>query len=147
MQTFSYIELNVGLCIRRLVNQNDWKAAHPLLDRLTTHQKLEALKELLFYRFSEDNPKLVSDFDEWFKKAAKIKSSRNRHVHGLWEYNRMIDDKPIQFRPIVWSPGVGKPISEKDEVLRLSFSEFEQIVKGMTTLLDEFSRLIQKYPF
>ncbi len=32
MQTFSYLELNLGLCIRWLVNRNDVKVAHPLLN-------------------------------------------------------------------------------------------------------------------
>jgi len=79
MQTFSYLDLNLGLCIRLLVNRNDVKAAHPLLERLSTQQKLDVLKELIFYKYANDKPKMISDFDKWFKKTSQTKASRNRY--------------------------------------------------------------------
>ena len=75
MQTFSYLELNLGLCIRWLVNRKDVKVAHPLLERLSTQQKLDVLKELIFYKFANDKSEMISDFGQWFNKAAKTKAS------------------------------------------------------------------------
>jgi len=145
MQTFSYLELNIGHCIRWLVNRNDLESAHPLLDRLTTHQKLEVLKELIFYKFANDKPKMISDFDQWFIKAAKTKAARNRYVHGVWELAPQAKETPIRFRPIKWSTGTGKPIQTKDDVQYLTLSDFKKIVAEMSAVSRKFNELREKY--
>jgi len=54
-----------------------------LLDRLTTQQKLDVLKELIFYKFANDKPKMISDIDQWFIKAAKTKVAINRYCNKI----------------------------------------------------------------
>jgi hypothetical protein len=145
MQTFSYLELNLGLCIRFLVNRKDPQAAHPLLERLSTQQKLDVLKELIFYKYANDKSKMISDFGQWFKKAAKTKASRNRYVHGVWELVPHLKETPIRFRPISWAAGTGKPMQTKDEVQYIALSDFEKIVAEMNAIFREFSELREKY--
>jgi len=145
MQTFSYLDLNLGLCIRLLVNRNDVKASHPLLERLSTQQKLDVLKESIFYKYANDKPKMISDFDKWFKKASQTKASRNRYVHGVWELVPKLKETPIRFTPISWAAGTGKPMQTKDEEQQMALSDFEKIVAEMNAVSHKFSKLREKY--
>ena len=145
MQTFSLFEQNLGLCIRWMVNRKDVKVSHPFLERLSTQQKLDVLKELIFYKYADDNPEVVSDFNLWFKKIAKAKASRNRYVHGVWQFIGGNKETPIRFTPTNWSAGIGKPIKKADEEQDMDFSKFEDIVAEMKSVLKEFNELRDKY--
>ena len=145
MQTFALFEQNLGLCIRWIVNRKDVKIVHPFLERLSTKQKLDVLKELIFYKYGDENPQMISDFNQWFEDAAKTRASRNRYVHGVWRFIRQNRDAPIRFEPLSWSAGIGRPMQTRDEERDMDLADFEKIVEEMKSILGRFNELRDKY--
>ena len=140
MQSFSLLDLNLGLCIGVLVNRLDSRVAHPFLQRLSTHQKIRVFKELIFYKYANDNPTMFSDFDQWIKRAMDAKAGRNKYVHGVWQWISSNYKTPIRLTPISWAYG---PDPKKDERpdLDMTLSDFEEIVAEMTDVVVEFNEL------
>lgn len=139
LQTFSLLEVNIGLCIRLLVNRQDPRVAHPFLHRMSTQRQLEALKDLIFYKHANDNPQTIAGFNKWFKHATQAKAARNSLVHGYWEYTNR-EEKPIRFTPLSWSYGPDPNVAERPSQ-DMSLSDFEAIVAKMEGIFDEFMRL------
>ena len=142
VKLFNLFDFNIGLSIRWMVNNRDPSAAHPFLDRLSIHQKLEVLKELLSNKKSEENIKsFKKDFDDWFKLAAKSKAARNQYIHGLWDVNPHVN-KPIRFTPVNWVKGCGGNNTEE-----MTLDEFLKKMKKIEDVFNRFMDLRNKYGF
>lgn len=145
LKLFNLLERNVGLCISWLVNHSDPRVAYPFLDKLTTQGKMDILKELIFYKYSETNQEMIRDFNEWFKLASEARAVRNRYIHGYWDALFSRGENPIIFQPTVWTSGVGKRKAERDSSQKMSLNEFKVIVQEMESVFEKFMELREKY--
>ena len=139
VRLFNLLDHNVGLCISFLVNRADPKASHPFLDRLTTHAKLEVLRELVNYRGPSADEAFTRDFDDWFKLASRSKAARNQYIHGLWDVAAHLE-KPIRFTPVQWVNGTSANKTEQ-----MTLDEYLETLGELKVVFDQFMRLREKY--
>jgi len=85
---FSYLETNIGLCLRGLVGGVDVDAVNPIVDRLTFKAKLDALLEVIRYT-EKDKPDCISDFELAITQIDKVRVKRNSFIHGRWHFTAL----------------------------------------------------------
>ncbi len=139
VKIFNMMELNIGFCIRFLVNRADPSAAHPFLDRLTINGKLDVLKELVDHKGLQEKEGFKKDFDDWFKLVSKTRAARNRYIHGGWDIAPDVE-RGIRFTPMTWVDDMGGSKTE-----RMTLVEFKELMKEMDFVFEQFSRLRKKY--
>jgi hypothetical protein len=139
MKLFNLMDYNVGLCISFLVNRADPKASHPFLDRLTSHAKLEVLKELVNYKGLSADKEFTRDFDDWFKLASRSKAIRNQYIHGHWDVAPSLE-KPIRFTPMKWVSDTSTNNTEQ-----MTLDEYLETMGELNIVFDKFMQLREKY--
>lgn len=136
---FSQLDLNVSLCLLNLKSEADLSVAKARIDSLSMKEKLEELQCGIIAKFKVLHPKLVSDFDEWFSEARKIRQLRNDFVHGRWGISPV--RKEICFVPGGLPTGTANSVSER----RYQLSEFEEEIGRLAALLIKFGKLREIY--
>jgi hypothetical protein len=139
VRMFNLLDHNVGLCISFLVNRADPNASRPFLDRLTTHAKLEVLRELVNYRGPNADGEFTRDFDDWFKLATRSKAARNQYIHGLWDVVPHLE-RPIRFTPAQWVKDTSANNTE-----HMTMDEYLEMMGELNVVFDQFMRLRKKY--
>jgi hypothetical protein len=142
IKNYNQIDKNIGITIALLVSTNDHTLAFPMISKLTTHNKMCVLKEIVRKKFYNTNPNMVRDYNEWLDKASKSKTERNQYIHGCWQLAGCLTERPIIFSPINWD--IGK-IDCKNQ--NFSLEEFKSIADELENISLEFGELRKKYPF
>ena len=142
IKNYNNLDKNIGITISLLVSSHDPKLAYPMIKKLTTHDKMSVLKEVINKKFNETNNEMVKEFDEWIKKASTTRTERNQLIHGSWSLAGSVTETPIIFSPTNWD------IEEKsDKNKKFSLDEFKIIVEELKDVCSEFGKLRRKYPF
>lgn len=82
---FSYLELNINLCLQSAVCARDFHTVNPLVERLSFKSKIDALIEIIEIKYSS-SPECISDFKSWHRKLDKFRVKRNSFIHGRWSF-------------------------------------------------------------
>lgn len=147
LKYFNLLEKNVGLCISFLVNKSDSKAAYPFLDRLNTQGMMDVLKELIFYKNTENNDEIIRDYSQWLKLASKTRVARNRYVHGYWDVTPHLKENPIRFYPTKWTSGVGKEVADSYSCQKMSLDDFKKVAQEVEIVFEKFNQFRKNMVF
>lgn len=142
VQIFGLLEANIGSFLRLFIRDPKEREK---VNKLQLHQKLFRLEECIQLEFATRKPKLASDFTLWISDLAKIRESRNKHVHGIWLLNRMCPEAPVEFKAISIFEGTGKPIPVDEEFRNISFAEFKAIVSNLESAFFALNNLRNKH--
>lgn len=140
IRNYNELDKNIGITISFLVSFNDPKLAYPMIKKLTTHDKMAVLKELITKKFNETNSELVKEFCGWIKKSSTTRTERNELIHGCWSLAGSVTETPIFFSPTSWD------IEAKFDNKNFSLEEFKIIVEELKDVCSEFGKLRRKYP-
>lgn len=133
--SFSRLDFILALAIRNLIPTTAPDELNPLIERLGFKHRLEALRDLV-QRSAFLKPEAVEQFDQWYRTADRLRSTRNAFVHGRWG---------MQTRETLFnaSTQVGKALS--DNVTNYSLPELESEASRAKDVLDAFHRWHNKY--
>ena len=133
LNTFNYLELNVGLCIRHLSDLDTFQADKKL-ERMAFEKKLKWLLEI-------SSEEVRDDLHEWCKEAHAKRHERNMYMHGQWAFFPHLE-KGVEFHIAPW-------IREKYENVypgsRFTLKNLENIVLDIKSCFKQLQSLRRKY--
>jgi hypothetical protein len=133
LNTFNYLELNVGLCISHL-DSLSMDESYKRLEKMNFDRKLEKLLELT-------NFIATSDLHDWCKEAHEKRNERNMYLHGQWIFFPYYD-KGVEFSIAPW---MRKKYSDIYPGIRFSLQEFESIVLDIKKCFERLQILRRQY--
>lgn len=133
LNTFNFIELNVGLCIRSLsplgIDESDRKLA-----KMSFEKKLEYLIDL-----SPIDSK--NDLHAWCANAHDKRHERNMYMHGQWAFLPHLEEG-VEFHIAPW-------MKEKYAAVypgsRFSLNHLERVVSDLQACFKSLQLLRRKY--
>lgn len=121
---FNMLERNIVYCLWHANRGSD-------VDRFSKYSFDEKARRL--ERLVKANG-LEEPFGGWLASVERCRKTRNRIVHGSWEFRQWLD-KPIRFH-------IPAPVEEQGE---LSMGEFVEELEALKKTANEFSRLRRQY--
>jgi len=132
LRYFNLLELNVGLCIRRL-SGIDESEIHRKLDKMSFEKKLEYLLELS----SKEND---SELKNWCKEAHARRQERNMYMHGQWAFIPHLEEG-VEF---LLAPWVEEKYCNIYPGKRFTLEKLESIVLDIRACFNDFNKLRDK---
>ena len=132
--TFNYIELNVGLCIRFLSGLS-YEEMNSKIEKLNFAKKIEILLKLTSAELDK------KDLHEWCIEAHKKRHERNMYMHGQWHFIPHLEEG-VEFSIAPW---VQKKYAALYPGQRIALHKLECIVDDIKSCFDQFNRLRTKY--
>ena len=133
LNTFNYLELNVGLCIR-YISEMDLESANTKIGKMSFERKLEYLMSIL-------NKDIGEDLRLWCEEAHSKRHERNMYMHGQWALFPYYDEC-VEFSIAPW-------VRERYEKIypgsRFSIEKLETVVSDIKHCFEEFQKLRRKY--
>ncbi|MDF2182607.1 hypothetical protein [Neptuniibacter sp. CAU 1671] len=133
LNTFNFIELNVGLCIRHLsplgLEESDKK-----LEKMSFERKLECLMDL-----SPVDSK--RDLHEWCADAHEKRHERNMYMHGQWAFLPHLEEG-VEF---LIAPWMKQKYAAVYPGSRFSLEHLEIIVSELQACFKSLQLLRRKY--
>jgi len=141
IQSFNYIDTNIGLCISHLLNPSDPTKSYPSLAKMTAEKRIKKLKNLL-----EDTNIAVSEnarteFMMWYESAVNVRNIRNRYVHGNWEFLPLRHEHPISVSAPPWMRKPLGPLASES----MSLSQLEIIVDEVEDVFQKFMQFRRRF--
>lgn len=141
IQSFNYLDTNVGLCISHLLYPSEPTKAYAVLAKMTPEKRLERLKKLLEAAEMNVEKEAQEELSEWYQNAADVREIRNRYVHGNWEFLPLRHEAPV---------GVSAPPWMKEKLGSLanetmSLERLERVASEIESVAKEFIQLRRKY--
>lgn len=135
INTFNLLDSNLRLCIGWFVTGGQPNLAYPIIDKLSTFERIDYLKNVINSKPFASRQEMVGDFNEWLSKASHIRCKRNKYIHGFWRLLPGIEVKII----FEWQNN-SQNITEE-----FSLEEYKIMVQELKDLLEEFGVLRTKY--
>jgi hypothetical protein len=133
LNTFNYIEVNVGLCIRYL-SDIGIEDMNKKISKMSFEKKIEHLLKLTS---ADENKK---DLYTWSQDAHEKRHERNMYMHGQWKFIPHIQS--IEFRIAPW---VKEKYSNVYPGICIPLGTFEDIVLDIKDCFNKFNALRTKY--
>lgn len=133
LNTFNYIELNVGLCINYL-SGIDTEDMNKKISKMSFEKKIEYLLKITS---SDDSKK---DLYTWSQDAHEKRHERNMYMHGQWVFIPHIEC--IEFKIAPW---VKEKYSNVYPGICIPLDKFEDIVLDIKDCFNKFNVLRTKY--
>ena len=138
INTFNSFDRKIGLCLGWVVTGGHPHMAYPLIEKLTTHGKIDSLTKILKSEAFKDQKHIVDEFNQWIKRALKVKSIRNNYIRANWEILFRNDSyKFIHY----YDASLSVPSNSHN----LTVSEFEDIVTNLQKITEDFGQLYKKH--
>jgi len=134
LNTFNYIELNVGLCIRYLSGL-DTQNMDNKISKMSFDKKI---KYLLKLASDNDNRK---DLYSWCEEVNDKRHERNMYMHGQWNYIPCFE-KGVEFSIAPWTR---EKYADVYPGRRFTLDKLEEIVSDIKTCFKQFNKLRTKY--
>lgn len=80
---FSYIDVNLGLCLSWVDNGTKLEALSKSIEAQNIHTKLETLSEHVVEKFPAGSKRRVA-YERWIERVHAARVQRNQMVHGRW---------------------------------------------------------------
>lgn len=96
LNAFSYLDLNLGLCLSHLKCQEDPQSTYTWLSSMSCAQKIEELEKLV------SNSEIGQSYSAWSRSSPRIRAIRNSFAHGVWEYLPTRREKPVGLKLPAW---------------------------------------------
>jgi len=138
VRNFNFLEMNLGLCVRFLINPHDLNESHRYLSKAGMSQTIKRLKKLL------DKCEHIADtleFDAWMMRAEEIRTLRNYYVHATWEYLPLREEAPLGFYLPPWR----KDTIRGCEQGCMRIEDLEADAKRVESVFVEFMAIRKKY--
>jgi len=138
IQSFNYLDTNVGLCISHLSHPTDPTRAYSALAKMTAEKRIERLKKLLLDASDiEISEKVRSKLLAWYENAAEVRSIRNRYVHGNWEFLPLRHRVPVGVSAPPWMKDKLGPLAHET----MSVEQLESVAEKVEAVFKEFMQL------
>lgn len=134
LNTFNFLELNVGLCITHL-SELETHEIHKKIEKLNFAGKIEYFLKLIG---SENNKK---DLHTWCEDAHSKRHERNMYMHGQWTLFPHVE----QCVKIEIAPWVKEKYVNIYPDRRFTLLELEGIVTDIKKCFEQFQALRTKY--
>ena len=141
LNTYNYLDLNLGLSIRFLENPSNPEASDKKLANMTTEQKLVLWQSLLVKGEWVTTPEQLSELEDWAKRANTSRHTRNRYVHGRWQILPLRQEKPVGLAVPPW----WKDKTDAEVTDYMSLDELESVADEMEDMFKEFNQLRNKH--
>ncbi len=141
IRSFNYLDTNVGLCISHLENPSDPVKSYPSLANMTAEQRINRLKRLFESHDIAVEDDARAELVAWYARAAKARATRNRYVHGNWEYLPLRHEKPVGVSAPVWMKKKLGPLATET----MSLDELDAVADEVEAALHELTRLRKKH--
>lgn len=138
VNSFNKFDSNLTAFLGWFVSGGAPDMAYPVIEKLTIHEKIDSLKDIVNNGRLKTNKELINDFNEWCTEALKLKSLRNNFVHAQWQI--LVRNDTYKFFHYYNLQSIGK---SKDGFL--SIDEFEEIVATMENLGAKFDKIRKKH--
>ena len=133
LNTFNYLELNVGLCIRHLSSLGI-EGADRKLERMSFEKKLKWLLKLTKTENSED-------LHAWCQEAHEKRQERNMYLHGQWAFFPHLEEG-VEFFVAPW---VKKKYVNIYPGSRFNLQKLENIVADIKSCFEQLQILRRKH--
>lgn len=80
---FSYIDVNLGLCLAWMDNGSKLEAASKSVESQTVHEKLVALSKQVTEKLPAGSKRRTA-YERWIERVHSARQVRNQMVHGRW---------------------------------------------------------------
>ncbi len=143
LQSFNYIDLNVGLLIAATPGQGSTEDLYKKLSQKSFDQKMKWFSLLLNESALSEHigEQGVSDFKAWYASAHEARELRNRYVHSIWRFNPMRRGSPVEISAPPWMEGILG--DKRSEVM--SLSELEARAAMVESAFKAFNKIRKKY--
>ncbi len=138
INAFNSFDSNLGLILCCVVTGGKPQFAYPLVSRLSAHQKIGSIQEIVGYDEFKENQKLVEACKQWTTKALKIKCIRNGLVHSNWRFFPRNDS----YNFIECTPST---FHNKQGSTYYTLEEFIDLLKEMEEVSRELSAIYQNH--
>ena len=141
LNSFNYLESNIGLAISHLQYPDNPSKAYKSLATMSFDKKVKRLRELLNDRALHVENSL-KEIIEFLNKLEQVKNERNRYIHGNWKLLNG-QQKPVEFTASVWM----RAKLGKNGLERMTLEDLEKIANSMSDTFEDYSKLREKYLF
>lgn len=138
IDTFNSFDENLSICLGLIISGGQRHLAYPVIEKLSTNEKIDSLKQILNSKEFEDKKNVVDNFNRWVSDALKIKCIRNNYVHARWQI--LVRNDSYQFihcRPI--------NLTGPSKSSFLTVNEFEEMVSNTKRVLNEFGEIYKEH--
>ncbi len=137
INSYNELDYNISTCIARIITDKTPNLAYHVIQKLSTQEKIDLLKQILMDRKFVEKWELVDDFNEWSLKAEKSKAYRYRNyfVNGKWHTIAANIEKPIIFKSL------NHRVSQD---LQFSLDEFHYFSNEMKSITNNFNKFREK---
>ncbi len=141
LKHFNLLDINVGLCISHLANPGNPQASYPRLAKQTSQERFDELRELVATGIGSPTKVDREDFNIWLVDATRVRSIRNRYVHGNWEHLAHRPNAPVSVSAPVWMRE--KLGSETDETMTLD--HLENVAEEVAQVFKRFMEIRRRH--
>jgi len=133
--SFSYIDMNLGLCLAWEDNGKKLKALSSSVEGLSIYDKLDKLSRRVKEIFPAGTKRRL-EYELWIERVHAAREKRNQMVHGRWgiEAHR---HKVVNV--------IGLP-SGSQQCIEYTLSELTAFIDELRSLVRELSRLREQWP-
>ena len=133
-------DFNIGLQLNWLGPHNGVNVRHLLKRNVSVSRRLNELKPLILKTYSAAGDATLGEISDWFTRAAKNTTLRNKYVHGRWGLPGHAEDgePSLRFVPLHWRLEAGRP----DDSVGVTLSEFSKQVDEFSTLAGQLFELL-----
>jgi len=142
---YAHLEVTVGYCLRYVVNPQNPTLVNPLLVGRSMVEKLRQLRQVVEYRYGQENPEFMDRLNSWLREMDDFRAKRNRYIHGLWQVCPIPGiEKPIMLNSDPWQLSKPNKGLTEDTTQYMELDELITVVKKLEELQTSFSSLFDR---